>query len=57
MFGILLIASEEIWHITVSLQDFSHVIGNLKSGLSILWPCEKSVDVINPKTLQIKHPS
>ncbi|AWN81680.1 ABC transporter ATP-binding protein [Candidatus Cardinium hertigii] len=57
LFGILLITSEEIWHITVSLQDFSHVIGNLKSGLSILWPCEKRVDVINPKTLKIKHPS
>lgn len=56
LFGILLLASEEILHITISLQDFAHVMGNLKSALSVLWCSEKSVDASNAKPLQIKHP-
>ena len=34
VFGITLVLAEDIWHSTVSLQDFSRAMGDLKSALS-----------------------
>ena len=36
VFGISLVVTDDIWHATVSLQDFSRAMGDWKSAISIL---------------------
>lgn len=57
VFGITLIVSEDIWHATISLQDFSRSMGDLKSALSILNQPQKNLDSQNAKPLIVKSPT
>lgn len=56
VFGISLIVSEEIWHATISFQDFSRAMGDLKSALSILNVPQDNLDQVNAQPLVIKSP-
>lgn len=57
VFGISLIVSEEIWHATISFQDFSRAMGDLKSALSILNVPQDNLDQENAQPLVIKSPT
>jgi ATP-binding cassette, subfamily B, bacterial len=56
VFGITLIVAEDIWHATISLQDFSRAMGDLKSSLSILNVPQENLDSKNAQPLIIKNP-
>lgn len=56
VFGLSLIVAEDIWHTTVSLQDFARAMGDLKSALSILDIPNDNVDVNNAKSIDLKAP-
>ncbi|MBA3604292.1 MAG: ABC transporter ATP-binding protein [Parachlamydiaceae bacterium] len=53
VFGISLVVADDIWHTTVSLQDFSRAMGDLKSALSIL-NVPQLLDDKNAQTLHVK---
>lgn len=57
VFGISLVVAEDIWHATLSLQDFSRAMGDLKSALSILNVPQQNLDQKNAKALVIKSPT
>lgn len=56
VFGITLSVAEDIWHATISLQDFSRAMGDLKSSLSILNVPQENLDSKNAQLLIIKNP-
>jgi ATP-binding cassette subfamily B protein len=53
VFGIALITAEEIWSATISLQDFSRAMGDLRSAISLLQLEHSEKDVPNAKELEI----
>lgn len=55
--GIALIVAEDIWHATISLQDFSRSMGDLKSALTIIQTPHERGDDSNAPALQIKTPT
>lgn len=57
VFGISLIVAEQIWQATVSLQDFSRAMGDLKSALSILSVPQGNTDQKNTQSIVIKKPT
>lgn len=57
VFGISLVVAEDIWHATISLQDFSRAMGDLKSALSILNVPQQNLDRKNARDLVIKSPT
>lgn len=54
VFGIILVASKDIWDITISLQDFIRAMGDMKSCMSILQTPQKILDKKNAKKLSVK---
>jgi ATP-binding cassette, subfamily B, bacterial len=56
VFGISLVVSEDIWTATISFQDFSRAMGNLKSALTILNVPQDNLDQENAQPLIIKSP-
>lgn len=56
VFGISLVAAEDIWQATLSLQDFSRSMGDLKSALSIIKAPQKNLDQPDACVLKIKDP-
>lgn len=56
VFGISLVVADDIWHATVSLQDFSRAMGDLKSALSILYVPQQNKDKETARQLIIKSP-
>lgn len=57
VFGLSLIVAEDIWRATISLQDFSRAMGDLKSALSILSVPQENLDQANAQPLIIKSPA
>lgn len=57
VFGISLVVAEDIWHATISLQEFSRAMGDLKSALSILNIPQGSLDRPNARPLVVKEPT
>src|SRR5690606_13026113 len=57
VFGITLVIAEDIWHATVSLQDFARAMGDLKSALSLVNIPQANLDLPQAKPLQIENPS
>ncbi len=57
VFGITIVVTEDIWHATVSLQDFSRAMGDLKSALSILNVPQTGRDIAHAKPLVVTQPS
>lgn len=53
VFGIGIIVAENIWHATVSLQDFSRAMGDLKSALSILTVPQQNLDLPGATPLHV----
>lgn len=57
VFGITLVIAEDIWHATVSLQDFARAMGDLKSALTLLQVPQDNVDAPDAKPLHITKPT
>ncbi len=57
VFGITLVIAEDIWLATISLQEFSRAMGDLKSALSILNIPQENLDVKNASSLIVKIPT
>lgn len=57
VFGISLVVSEDIWQATISFQDFSRAMGDLKSALSVLNIPQENLDQENARPLTIKIPT
>lgn len=57
VFGMVIIVAQDIWDATVSLQDFTIVMGNFKSALSILKVPKKNFDLPTAKPLKVKNPT
>lgn len=55
VFGISLVVAEDIWHATISLQDFARSMGDLKSALSLLYLPQQNLDKINATPLVINN--
>jgi ATP-binding cassette subfamily B protein len=54
--GLSLVIIDDLWHTTVSLQDFSMAMGDLKSSLSPLYLPQQSLDLLEAKPLSVKMP-
>jgi ATP-binding cassette subfamily B protein len=54
VFGISLVVAEDIWLATISLQEFSRAMGDLRSSLSILNVPQENLDPKNATKLIIK---
>jgi len=57
VFGITLVVADDIWQATISLQDFSRAMGDLKSSMSILNIPQQNLDAKNAKLLKLNTPS
>lgn len=57
VFGIVFAVAFEIWHTTISLQDFSRAMGNVRSALSILQIPQENQDIAGAKSLILTEPS
>jgi ATP-binding cassette subfamily B protein len=55
VFGIVLVVGDDIWHATVSMQDFSRSMGDLKSALSILDSAHYNPDPADALNLSVKQ--
>ncbi|MBX9697209.1 MAG: ABC transporter ATP-binding protein/permease [Alphaproteobacteria bacterium] len=55
--GIALVVAEDVWHATISLQDFSRSMGDLKSALTILREPQDTLDLPSAKAILIKKPT
>ncbi|MGN6670261.1 MAG: ABC transporter ATP-binding protein [Candidatus Nucleicultricaceae bacterium] len=55
--GIALIVAEDVWHATISLQDFSRSMGDLKSALTVIQTPHEHEENPNATELQINHPT
>jgi ATP-binding cassette subfamily B protein len=56
VFGLCLVTTDDIWHTTASLQDFSMAMGDLKSCLEPLYIPQQNLDLPEAKQLVIKSP-
>ena len=56
VFGITLVVTDDIWKSTISLQDFSRSMGDLKSCLSVLNTPQQHTDPIGAKPLVLTTP-
>ena len=56
VFGIVLIASDDLWQTTVSLQDFSMAMGDLRSSLAIIMTPQQNLDSPDARELIVKTP-
>lgn len=56
VFGMALVMADDIWRATMSLQDFSRAIGDLKSAVSLLRIPQQNLDKANAKELVVKNP-
>lgn len=56
VFGMTYIVSEDIWKATISLQDFSRAMGDIKSCLSILRTPQQDTDIPNARPLVLGAP-
>lgn len=56
VFGMALVMAEDIWEATMSLQDFSRAIGDLKSAVSILSIPQQNLDRKNAVPIIVKNP-
>lgn len=56
VFGIALVIGEDIWRVTVSLQEFSRAMGDLKSALMVLYIPQKNKDRDKAVSLVVKQP-
>ncbi|USO02074.1 MAG: ABC transporter ATP-binding protein [Alphaproteobacteria bacterium] len=57
VFSTVLLISEDIWRVTISVQDFARAMGDFKSSLSILQTPHENVDIKNAKPLVIQKPN
>ena len=57
VFGIVIAISEDIWLATLSLQDFSRAMGDLRSSLTILHVPQQNLDCKDAKKLLVINPS
>jgi len=57
VFGIAIIIAEDLWHTTVSLQEFSRVMGDLRSAMTILQEPQQSLDLPDATILNLQKPS
>ncbi len=57
VFGIVISISEDIWQATISLQDFSRAMGDLRSALSVINIPQQNLDLDNSKKLVVIDPS
>ncbi len=57
VFGISIIVAQDIWQATVSLQDFSRAMGDLKSALSIISTPQEATDCQHATSLVIEKAS
>ena len=57
VFGLILMVSEDLWAVTISLQDFSRSMGDLKSALSLLYIPQEAKDAKNARPLVVQKPS
>lgn len=57
VFGMTLGVAEDVWHATVSLQDFSRAMGDLRSALSILQTPQSHLDTPDAEPLVMTAPS
>lgn len=57
VFGISLVVAEDIWESTVSLQEFSRAMGDLRSAMSILNTPQQGQDKSGATALIIKQPT
>ena len=55
--GLTLVVAEDIWQATISLQDFSRGMGDLKSALSLMIVADKKPANYQPTELHVKSPS
>jgi len=56
VFGIVLVVIDDFWHATISLQEFSRAMGDLRSSLSILNIPQENLDKKHAPALVIKKP-
>lgn len=56
VFGITLVATEDIWNATISMQDFARSMGDFKSALTILQIPHENKDNPHAKPLIVKSP-
>lgn len=56
VFGITFVVAEDIWRTTMSLQDFSRTMGDLKSCLSVLHTPQQNTDPKDAKPLVLTTP-
>jgi ATP-binding cassette subfamily B protein len=57
VFGIALVIADDIWHVTLSMQDFSRNMGDLMSALTIVSIPHQNLDKENAIPLVIKSPT
>lgn len=57
VFGILLLVTDDVWHATISLQDFARVMGDAQSSLSVLQLAHQNPDEIHAKPLVLSDSS
>jgi ATP-binding cassette subfamily B protein len=55
--GMLLAVTDDIWRVTISLQDFSRDMGDLRSSLSILNIPQQNLDLANANILKVVQPT
>lgn len=56
VFGLSLVLSGDIWHVTVEMQSFFRAMGDLKSALSILSLSHENMDAPNAQVLHVQQP-
>lgn len=56
VFGISIVVAEDIWHATISMQDFARAMGDLKSALTILKIPQQNLDRKGAPPLVVKNP-
>lgn len=55
-FGILLVILEDVWCITISMQNLAHEFGDLKSSLSIIYVPQHNLDKVGAHPLTVNSP-
>lgn len=56
VFGISMVVAEDVWQATVSLQDFSRAMGDLKSAMTIIRCPQNNLDRPDAVPLEITKP-
>lgn len=57
IFGIALVVADDIWQVTLALQNFIRAMGDLKSSLSLLVVPQDNLDLQNANSLVVNQPS